>query len=215
LLPDVRWRGHKVDPARRPSRNSPALLERPSRIHDRLDSFLPGDSTEDEFWLDDISWTENSITDPTSVSTPLTDICPDTFEDVLDPALFCSGGSLSQPLTSEHSHHINTPRSDEEDELDLPSLEFLLRRTPVPPSSKPNRELGHGEPTESTIQIQGWKEILGPDGTPILKELPKNELKTPAPRTNDTEKEQWLMTGRALGEQMLILHNRLALKAFS
>jgi hypothetical protein len=51
-----------------------ALLERPPRIHDRSDSFLPGDSTDDEFWLDDVSWTENSITNPTSVSTPVTDI---------------------------------------------------------------------------------------------------------------------------------------------
>jgi hypothetical protein len=80
-----------------------ALLERPPRIHDRSDSFLPGDSTDDEFWLDDVSWTENSITDPTSVSTPVIDIGTDTFEDVLDPALFCSEGSISQPLTSEHS----------------------------------------------------------------------------------------------------------------
>lgn len=138
-----------------------ALLERPPRIHNRSDSFLPGDSTDGEFWLDDVSWTENSITNPTSVSTPVTDIGPDTFKDILDPALFCLEGSISQPLTSEHSHDINTPRSDEEDELDLPSLESLLRCTPVPPSSKPDRELGHGEPTESTIQIQGWKETVG------------------------------------------------------
>lgn len=192
-----------------------ALLEQPPRIHDRSDSFLPGDSTDDEFWLDDVSWTENSITDPTSVSIPVTDIGPDTFEDVLDPALFCSEGSISQPLTSEHSHDINTPRSDEEDELDLPSLESLLRRTPVPPSSKPDRELGHGELTESTIRIQEWKEIVGPDGTPILEELPEHELETPAPRTNDTEKEQWLMTGRAPGKPMSAPHNRLAPKASS
>jgi hypothetical protein len=125
-----------------------ALLERPPRIHDRSDNFLPGDSTDDEFWLDDVSWTESSITDPTSVSTPITGIGPDTFEDILDPALFCSEGSISQPLTSERSHDINTPRSDEEDELDLPSLKSLLRRTPVPPSSKPDHELGHGELTE-------------------------------------------------------------------
>jgi hypothetical protein len=54
-----------------------ALLEQPPRIHDRSDSFLPGDSTDDEFWLDDVSWIRNSITDPTSVSTPVTGIGPD------------------------------------------------------------------------------------------------------------------------------------------
>ena len=91
----------------------------------------------------------------------------------------------------------------------------MLRRTPVPPSSKPDRELGNGEPTESTIQIQRWKEIVGPDGTTILEELPEYELETPAPRTNDTEKEQWLMTGRAPGKPMSIPHNRLAPKASS
>ena len=72
------------------SSDGQALLEQPPRIHDRSNSFPPRDSTDDEFWLDDVSWTENSITDPTSVSTPVTGIGPDTFEDVLDPALFCS-----------------------------------------------------------------------------------------------------------------------------
>jgi hypothetical protein len=107
------------------------------------------------------------------------------------------------------------PRSDEEDEPDLPSLESLLRRTPVPSSFKPDRELGHGKSTESTIQIRGWKEIVDPDGTPILEELPEHELETLAPRTNDTEKEQWLMTGRTPGKPMSVPHNRLAPKASS
>jgi hypothetical protein len=133
------------------SLDSQALLEQPPRIHDRSDIFLPGDSTDDKFWLDDASWTENSITDPISVSIPVTDIGRGTFS---DPALFCPEGSISQPLTSEHFHDISTPRSDKEDELDLSNLESLLRRTPVSPSFKPDRELGHGELTESTIQIQ-------------------------------------------------------------
>jgi hypothetical protein len=129
--------------------------------------------------------------------------------------LFCSESLISQPLTSEHFYDINTPRSDEEDELDLPSLESLLRRTPVPPSSKSDRELGYGEPTESTIQIQRWKKIVGPDNTPILEELPEHELETPAPRINDTEKEQWLITGRAPGKPMSVPHNRLIPKVSS
>jgi len=209
--PELDWDSPSVTAIDDEPPDGQALLEQPPRS----DSFLPGHSTDDEFWLDDVSWTENSITDPTSVSIPVTGIGPDTFEDVLDPALFCSEGSISQPLTSEYSHDINTPRSDEEDELDLPSLESLLRRTPVPPSSKPDRELGHGEPTESTIRIQGWKEIVDPDGTPILEELPEHELETPAPRTNDTEKEQWFMTGRAPGKPISAPHNRLAPKASS
>jgi hypothetical protein len=90
--------------------DSQALLKRPPRIHDRSDNFLSEDSMEDEFWLDDVSWIENSITDPTSVFTPVTDIGSETFEDVLDSALFCSEGLISQPLTSERSHDMNTKR---------------------------------------------------------------------------------------------------------
>src|SRR3954452_4927941 len=40
-------------------------------------------------------------------------------------------------------------------------------------------------------------------------------LETPAPRTNDTENEQWLMTGRAPGKPMSVPHNRLAPKVSS
>jgi hypothetical protein len=103
-------------------------------------------------------------------------------------------------------HDAGRNTNDSEDEEDLPSLESLLRGTPAPPSSKPDRDLGHRGSTGSTIQIQGWKETIGPDGTPILEELPEHER---------TGKEQWPMTGRAPDKPMLVPHNRLTLSASS
>src|SRR4051794_16340899 len=64
---------------------------------DRFTSVATGEFMEDVAWLEDDSWTEDRTPHRTSVSTPLVRIYPDVFEDPLDPALFCSEDSTSQP----------------------------------------------------------------------------------------------------------------------
>jgi hypothetical protein len=86
------------------------------------------------------------------------------------------------------SRSINTLQGDGEDELDLPSLDFLLNRDPTRLSSESHNTLGREKPTESTLQIQGWAEVPGPDGTLILRELSDAQ----APNTDDMREEQWL-----------------------
>ena len=166
-------------------------------------------------WLDDISWTENSLTDPTSVSTPVTDMGPNAFEDILDPVLFYAQAATSQPLISEFSHDINTPRRDREDDLDLPSLEFLLHHITAPSSSKPDYKLRHGKLTEPTLKVQGWTEVAGRDGTTVLEELSNHKIETLASRTDNTGEEQWLIRNLTLKKRMPISHKRLAPKASS
>src|SRR5690242_10372231 len=72
-----------------------ALLELAPTGHDQSDDSRDGDFVDHGFWLDDVSWIEKSVTVPTSVSIAAIDRGPDAFEDVLDPALFCSEGSVS------------------------------------------------------------------------------------------------------------------------
>ena len=194
---------------------SQALLELPPQSGDESNGVLTGDSMDDALWLDDVSWTENSLTDPTSVSTPVTDIGPDAFEDVLDPALFCAQALTSQSLISEFSHNMNTPRRDGEDDLDLPSMESLLHRIAAPSSSEPDYKLGHGKRTEPTFQVQGWVEVAGRDGTTILEEVPDFEIETPASRTDNTGEGQGLVRNLALGKRMPVSHKRLGPKASS
>ena len=55
---------------------------------------------DDAFWLYNVSRTENSTTHPTSVSTPITDVCSGSFGDLLDPALYRSEDAISQPSSS-------------------------------------------------------------------------------------------------------------------
>jgi len=146
-----------------------ALLDLSSESHNQCDGLLTGDFSDDALWLDDVSWTENSTSDLSSVSIPMIISVLDASEDVLDPALLCSEDSTSQPLVSGFSQEILTPSSDgEDDDLDLPSLNFLLCITPVSLSSEPDKKLGNEKLTVSTVQIQGWTEVIGPDGTPIL-----------------------------------------------
>ena len=100
------------------------------------------------------------------------DRCSDAFEGLPDPALFCSKGSTSQPSSSYSPQGITTLQSDGEDELDLPSLNLLLNRDPTRRLlCESHNTLGREKPTESTLQIQGWTEVPGPDGMPILQEL--------------------------------------------
>ena len=65
-----------------------AWLEQSSQGDDRSDGIDTTDFVDNAFWLDDGTGTEGNTTDPTLVSTPLTDICSDIFYDLLDPALF-------------------------------------------------------------------------------------------------------------------------------
>ncbi len=130
-----------------------ALLELPPYRYDRSDGSLTGDSIYGTLRLGDVTWSENSIADPTSMSTPVTDKGSDAFEAPLDPALFYLDGSSPQPLGSDQFHDLNTPQSDSEDDLDLPSLESLLRRTPAPVEG--DFKLGHGKPAESDPSDSG------------------------------------------------------------
>lgn len=58
---------------------------------------------DDIFWLDNVSAAESSTTDPTSIFAPIADADSGSFEDLVDPALFCSLGSTSRPSSSEPS----------------------------------------------------------------------------------------------------------------
>lgn len=163
--------------------DSQTLLELPPQ---RGDGVLAGDPMDDAPWLEDVSWTDNSTPDPTLVSACGTDADPEHFEDLLDPDLF----DLEAATSSGSSQDIDMPQSDCEDEHDLPSLESLLHRNPTHANPKPHDTPAHEKPTESTLQIQGWVEVQGPDGTPVLQELPDHEPDTPAPRTGDTREGQ-------------------------
>jgi hypothetical protein len=79
--------------------NRKEWLGLPSQDDDRSDGVLTEDSMDDVLELEDVRW----ATDPTSVSTSITDMAPDVFEDLLDPALFGS--------ESPHSHSSFTPSS--------------------------------------------------------------------------------------------------------
>ena len=187
-----------------------ALLDLPPESHNQCDGLLTGDFSDDALWLDDVSWTENSTSGPSSVSTPMTTSVLDAFEDVLDPALLCSEDSTSQPPASGFSQEILTSPSDgEDDDLDSPSLDSLLRITPAPLSSEPDKELGSEKLTVSTVQIQGWTEVVGPDGTPILQELPDHEHETQARRTRDKRKEQWPVTRAVVRKRVPVPNNNL------
>ena len=129
---------------------------------------------------------------PISVSTPLIDMCSDVFEDPLDPALFSSEGSTSQPSSSESPRDTNISQSDGDDELDLPSLDSLLNRNLIRLSSESHNALGHERPTESALQVQGWVEVPGPGGAPILQELSDHEPYAQAPNTDGPREGQWL-----------------------
>ena len=166
--------------------DSQTLLELPPQRGDRPDGVLAGDPMDDAPWLEDVSWTDNSTPDPTLVSACGTDADPEHFEDLLDPDLF----DLEAATSSGSSQDIDMPQSDCEDEHDLPSLESLLHRNPTHANPKPHDTPAHEKPTESTLQIQGWVEVQGPDGTPVLQELPDHEPDTPAPRTGDTREGQ-------------------------
>ena len=123
-------------------------------------SITTTDIGDDTVWLDDARWTGDAATDLTPLSTPVADRCSDAFESLLDPALFCSKGSTSQPSSSDSSQGINTLQSDGEDELDLlPSLDSLLNRDPTRLS-----------PESHNILIQGAEErrlaAFAPDDQP-------------------------------------------------
>jgi hypothetical protein len=116
------------------------MLELPSESHNQCDGLFTGDNSDDALWLDDVSWTEISTPDLSSVSITMTTSVLDAFEDVLDPALLFSEGSTSQPPTSGFSQEIQTlPSEGKDDNLDLPSLDSLLRIAPAPLSSELNK----------------------------------------------------------------------------
>jgi hypothetical protein len=120
-------------------------------------------------------------TEDRSPSTPFADLCPESFDSLLDPGLLSSDNSTSQFPSPSSSDNVNTPQVDDEDEFELPSLHSLLN---IGPSSSPPglcntlTEKGLAEPT---LQIQGWEEVPGPDGAPILQELSDHELDAQGP----------------------------------
>jgi hypothetical protein len=125
------------------------------------------------------SWS-TSATGHTSLTTPVTGTCTDSFKDPLGPALFVSESSTSQPSPSEPLLDTSTPQSDGEDELD-----------PTP-------------------QVDGWVEVLSPDGTLILQELSDHEAETRAPHTDAAGKEQRRAMQFPQDKPVSASHNRLA-----
>jgi hypothetical protein len=173
--------------------NSPGLWELPLQSGDRSDGVLTGHSMDDALWLERVSWTGDSTTDPASVSTPVTDTAADVFEDVLDPALSSSEPPTSQSSFPPSSLDINMDQSDFEDGLGLPSLESLLHRNPNRLSPTPDASAGHEKSTKSILQIQGWVEVEGPNGTLVLEELPDHGPEIRASPTGQTRQGQLLV----------------------
>ena len=163
--------------------NSQGRLELPSQNGDRSDGVLAGDSMDNA---------RDSTTDPTSVSTPITATGPDMFENLLDPALFSSESPSLQSSSPPSSQGITMRRSDYGDEFDLPSLESLLGRNPTRLSPKPHNTPSHEKSTKSSLQIQGWMEVQGPNGAPILEELPDHGSETGTPLTGKMSEGQLL-----------------------
>lgn len=195
--PEPGWDSHSVilidnDEEKDCEFDGQARLVRSSQGGDRSDDTDTADSVDEAFWLDDGKETEGSTTDPTSVSTPLTDTCSDMFKDLLDPALFSSEGPASQPPSFGAPQGIKTPQSVGEVDFDLPSLESLLNHgsTGLPSGSHINS--GHKERTESASQLSGWVEVPGPKGNPILQELSDDEHEPEIPpHTDETGEEEW------------------------
>jgi hypothetical protein len=65
---------------------------------DLYNDIATGSFVDDALWVDDVGGAGRSTTDPISVFAPIADACSSSFEDLLDPALFCSVSSTSQFL---------------------------------------------------------------------------------------------------------------------
>jgi hypothetical protein len=99
-----------IDEEKKGELNGQARLKRSSQSSDRSDDFGTGDSKSDAFWLDDDSGIARSITDPTSMFTPITDVFSDTFKDLLDPTLFRSESPVSELPSSESMNLFQASR---------------------------------------------------------------------------------------------------------
>lgn len=143
-----------------------ALLEMPSQSDEQVEDTATEDILDDPLWPSEMmSWMEDS---PEAPFDPVTDRCSDAFEDLLDPALFCSEGSTSLSLSSRSSRDSNTPQVEDEDGLDLPSLESLLNDSLPGFPSASHKAVGEGSASKPTLQMQGWVEVPASDGTIIL-----------------------------------------------
>jgi hypothetical protein len=169
-----------------------ALLELPPHGGNLYNDIATGSFVDDALWVDDVGGAECSTIDPTSVSAPIADACSGSFEDLLDPALFCSVSPTSQPSDSDASQGIDTPQGDVGDEFDLTNLDSLLSRHHTHLSCETHKTPGHEKPTESNLQLHGWVEVSGPEGKPILQELSDDESASHVPIVDDMGEEQWL-----------------------
>jgi hypothetical protein len=80
-----------------------ALLELSPHGSDLYNDIATGSFVDDALWVDDVGGAGRSTTDPISVFAPIADACSGSFEDLLDPALFCSVSSTSQFLDFDAS----------------------------------------------------------------------------------------------------------------
>jgi hypothetical protein len=114
-------------------------------------------------------------TEDRSPDTPFTDLCPESFDNLLDPGLLSSNNSTSRSPFPASSDNINTPQGDDEYGDELPSLHSLLNLNSTSSSSDSSNTKIQKGLTAPTLQIQGWTEVPGPGGIPILQERSDHE----------------------------------------
>lgn len=103
-----------------------------------------------------------SDTKDRSPATPSTDLCPESFNNFVDPSLLSLGKSTFQSF-HDYSYDVITPQGDDEYGDELPSLHSLLNLNPTSSSSDSCDTTIQKDLTEPTIRIQGWTEFPGPD----------------------------------------------------
>jgi len=74
--------------------------------NDRFGDIIIEDFVDDAIWLSDVSEIEGGINDSTLIFIPVINVCSNTFDNFLDPALFHLKNVISQSSISRSSQDI-------------------------------------------------------------------------------------------------------------
>lgn len=117
-----------------------------------------------------------NATEDRSPSTSFTYSCAEPLEKILDTALLSSEKSTSQSPSPASSYDIKTPKADEEDKVELPSLHSLFNLNLLSSPPDPRNTQSQKSLIEPALKIQGWAEVPDPNGSVSLLELFNHEL---------------------------------------